>query len=205
MMNGVRGAWTTAALISMITISLFSPCVRRSWIHPGVAIDPGVLAGTSHNVPDRRTKVRRIFGCLSGCSVLPPFGDRVPVSPRFEHATTDTLRLGARQPRDESGSPDRQAALDLLGRPPGETLRQARIGAWGNRIHRDTEALELARRHNGQSRDSGLRRSVVPLSHVAEDARVRGRVNHATIDGLPCFRLQSPVDPGVVHRQECAL
>src|SRR6202030_1447868 len=115
---------------------------------------------------------------------LPPFGDRVPISPRFEYAATDTLGLRARQPRGVSGSPDRQAPLDLLGRPPGKTLRQAGIGAWGNRIHRDTEALELARRHNGQSRDSGLRRSVVPLSYVAEDARVRGRVDHATIDAL---------------------
>src|SRR5919201_3082071 len=151
-----------------------------------------------------------------------------PLAHREAHLTLDRglqvdlaavagKHLGRYMPSVRSGEPGHDRA-DVLRRPVVEAVadrarvtaeragRHARAGTRRDRVHRDTDALELARHRHRHADDAGLRRRVVDLTGHAEVPGFAARVDDAAVDGTVArLGLRPPIGRCEPGRREVAL
>src|SRR5580704_15885966 len=127
-----------------------------------------------------------------------------------EDLSVDVSRVGGGQEGDQVGDVLGVPGVEtpvvvLLGQAAEQVLGHAGPGAGGDGVGRDAVAPQLTGQYPGQGGDAGFGRTVVGLTGVAVEARLRGGVDDPTSDVLSGLGLVAPVYGGMVRRREVAL
>ncbi|VWX50171.1 hypothetical protein NOVOSPHI9U_260204 [Novosphingobium sp. 9U] len=175
-------------------------------IEPGVAIDAGVGAREADDLLHALADRGGIAAGFHLGAMLPAFDHGISVAPRFEHAAGNLLGFRTGKPCDQRGDPFGIALRHtLFALSLAQPFGHARLGTRRNGVDGDAQARQFARGELRQRGDPALGGRIVGLADVGEQRRVRGRVDHASVNGISGLGLEAPVVGGMVQRRERTL